>query len=121
MNPMQQMAAHAAAGQFALQHCSACGAAQYPPRELCAMCLSDTLQWHASAAEHGELLASTVLQHSHEPAFRERLPLRVGLIRLDAGVTAVCFLGEGCSAGMRVRVTASNDAAGRAILTATPA
>jgi len=121
MSPMQEMTAHAAAGQFALQRCSMCGAAQYPPRELCSTCLRDTLEWHVSDAEPGELLASTVLHHSHEPSFRERLPLRVGLVRLDAGATAVCFLGVGCSAGMRVRVTATNDAAGRAILTAIPA
>ena len=120
MSPMQQMAAHAATGQFALQHCSACGVAQYPPRELCATCLNDTLKWHVSDAELGVLLASTVVHHSHEPGFRERLPLNVGLVRLDAGATAVCFLGAGCSASMRVRVTASNDAAGRAILTAAP-
>ena len=39
----------------------------------------------------------------------EVLPLRVGLVRLDAGPTVVCFLTEGCDAGTRVRITARND------------
>ena len=121
MSPMQRMSAHAAAGRFALQRCSTCGAAQYPPRELCSTCLRDTLEWHVSTDECGELLATTMLHHSHDPSFRARLPLRVGLVRLDTGATTVCFLCEGCSAGTRVRVSASNDAAGRAILAAVPA
>jgi uncharacterized OB-fold protein len=119
MNPMQQMAAYAANGSFALQRCTVCHTTQYPPRELCAACLSDALQWQVSDVEVGELLGSTVLHHSHEASFRERLPLRVGLVRLDAGPTIVCFLADECRAGIRVRVTASNDAAGRAVLTAT--
>jgi uncharacterized OB-fold protein len=119
MSPMQQMAAYAATGSFALQRCSACAATQYPPRELCAACLSDALEWQISDAEGGELLGSTVLHHSHEVSFREQLPVRVGLVRLDAGPTIVCFLADGCRAGIRVRVSASHDAAGRAVLAAT--
>ena len=68
--------------------------------------------------EPGEVLASTVLHHSHEPAFNGKLPIHVGLIRLDAGPTAVCFLTEACSAGTRVRVTAQLDGMGRAVLSA---
>ena len=82
---------------------------QYPPRELCGACLADTLEWRVTDDEPGEVLASTVLHHSHEPAFDAMLPMRVGLVRLDAGPTAVCFLTEACSAGTRVRVTAKLD------------
>ena len=45
-------------------------------------------------AEGGEVLAATALHHSHEAAFRDALPLRVGLVRLDAGPTVVCFLAD---------------------------
>ncbi len=120
MKPMQRMAAYSAQGKLALQYCTACGATQYPPRELCVACLSDQLEWRVIDAAGGEVLASTVLHHSHERSFRDASPLRVGLVRLDLGATAVCFLAEGCDAGTHVRITVCNDAAGRPVLTATP-
>jgi uncharacterized protein len=67
------------------------------------------------------VLAETMLHHSHEPAFNALLPIRVGLVRLDAGPTAVCFLDHGCAAGTRVRITARQDNDGHTVLSATPA
>lgn len=121
MTPMQRMVEHAATGRLALQRCADCGTVQYPPRELCVACLADRMEWRVTDAEDGEVLASTELHHSHEAAFRDALPLRVGLVRLDPGPTVVCFLADCCGAGTRVRVTARTDVAGRAVLTATPA
>lgn len=120
MTPMQRMAEHAASGQLALQRCLACGTMQYPPRELCAACLADSLDWSVTESEEGEVLADTTLHHSHEPAFREALPMRIGLVRLDVGPAVVCFLDAGCAAGTRVQITARSDDRGRAVLTATP-
>jgi uncharacterized OB-fold protein len=120
MTPMQQMTASAARGRLALQRCVTCGTVQYPPRELCSACLADQLEWRTSDTEAGEVLASTVLHHSHETAFDAALPIRVGLVQLDPGPTVVCFLTKGCDAGTRVWITASIDAAGRAVLTAVP-
>jgi uncharacterized OB-fold protein len=104
-----------------LQRCTACGTVQYPSRELCFACLADTLDWRVTDAEPGEVLAHSVLHHSHEPAFGALLPLRVGLVRLDVGPTAVCFLAEGCCAGTRVSATAHLDSEGRAVLSASVA
>ncbi len=120
MTPMQEMAEHAKAGRVALQRCMACEAVQYPPRELCGSCLADALEWRVSDSEPGEVLATTCLHHSQDARFRARLPLRVGLVRFDAGPTAVCFLDEGCAAGTRVVVSARTDDAGRVVLAATP-
>ena len=114
------LTAAAALGRFELQVCRACGTVQYPPRELCVACLTDELEWRISDAVDGEVLAGTELHHSHDPTFRDRLPLHIGLVRLDVGPTAVCFLTDACDAGTRVRLTARNDAAGRPVLTATP-
>jgi uncharacterized protein len=91
-----------------MQRCTACGKAQYPPRELCSACLADAFEWHE--ADAGEVLAVTTLHHSHEPAFRPQLPLRIGLVRLEAGPTVVCFLADGCQLGTRVWITARADA-----------
>jgi uncharacterized OB-fold protein len=83
MNPMRGMIESATHGKLALQRCTACGTMQYPPRELCANCLADTLEWRVSDDAPGEVMANTVLHHSHEPAFGAMLPMRVGLVRLD--------------------------------------
>ncbi len=121
MIPIRGMIESATHGKLALQRCTACGTMQYPPRELCADCLADTLEWRVTDDALGEVLANTVLHHSHEPAFGAMLPMRVGLVRLDAGPTAVCFLADDCSAGMRVSVTARLDGEGRAVLSASAA
>ena len=105
---------------LALQHCTTCGTVQYPPRELCVACLADTLIWRATADAAGEVLAETILHHSHQPAFGAMLPIRVGLVRLDAGPTAVCFLDRGCAVGARVTIAAGPDGDDRMVLSAAP-
>ena len=106
---------------LALQRCTSCGMVQYPPRELCLACLRDTLEWRVSVAEGGEVLASTVLHHSHEPAFAAKLPLRMGLVLLDTGPSVVCFLADDCATGTRVSVTARAGGQGCTVLFASAA
>ena len=101
-----------------LQRCTSCGTVQYPPRELCAACLSDALQWLDAATQAGVVLATTSLHHSHDGAFRASLPLQVALVHLDAGPTAICFLAGKLTPGSHVRITAQRDTAGRLILSA---
>ena len=91
---------------------------QYPPREACQKCLSVNLPWKAQPAE-GDLLAQTVLHHSNDLFFRERLPWRLGMVKLDCGPTVVAHLHE--SARQRVRVRAMLDRAGQAVIVALPA
>ena len=103
-----------------LQTCKDCGAAQYPPREACGRCLSDRLQWREQPGG-GELLAQTTLHHSNHLYFKERLPWRVGTIRLDAGPTVIVFLTESVPrAPGRVRVSVRLDRAGEPVLVAQP-
>ena len=111
------LTAAAALGRFELQQCRDCGAVQYPPREACQKCLSVVLDWKAQPAE-GELLAQTVLHHSNDLFFRERLPWRLGLVKLDCGPTVVAHLHEAVQ--KRVRVRAMLDRAGQAVIAALP-
>ena len=69
------MTAAAAEGRFELQVCQRCQAVQYPPRDACHRCLSSQLRWAAQSGA-GELLSETVLHHSNDPFYRERLPWR---------------------------------------------
>lgn len=126
------LTAAAAEGRFELQVCEDCGALQYPPREACHVCVSVRLKWRLQSGA-GELLASTTLHHSNDLFFRERLPWRLGLVRLDAGATVVAHLHgdvqtpslrgdvqDTADASARVVVGARLDRAGRAVLIAFP-
>lgn len=114
------MTAAAARGQMVLQRCRACGAFQYPPREVCHRCLAESLRWTAVDGG-GQLLSATALHHSHDLFFRERLPWRLGLVQLDVGVAMMVHLhGDVPPPPARVRVRARLDRAGRAVLVALP-
>jgi len=114
------LTAAAAEGRFALQVCADCGAVQYPPREACHRCLSPELPWQPQSGA-GELLATTTLAHSNDLYFRERLPWRLGMVRLDAGPSVMVHLhGEVGEAPQRVRVGTRLDRAGQAVLIGYP-
>jgi NAD(P)-dependent dehydrogenase (short-subunit alcohol dehydrogenase family)/uncharacterized OB-fold protein len=114
------MTAAAAEGRFELQVCASCGAVQYPPREACHRCLSDELPWRGQAGG-GELISETLLRHSHDVFFRERVPWRLGMVRLDCGPTVVVHLhGDVPAPPARVRVGARLDKAGMAVLVGFP-
>jgi NAD(P)-dependent dehydrogenase (short-subunit alcohol dehydrogenase family)/uncharacterized OB-fold protein len=114
------LTAAAAQGRLALQVCRDCGAVHYPPQEACRQCLSVRLDWRPHDGA-GELISDTVLRHSNELYFRERLPLRLGSVRLDGGPTAIAFVHAACPAPpARVRVRACLDRAGQAALAALP-
>ena len=114
------LTAAAALGRFELQQCRDCGAVQYPPREACQRCLSIRLAWKSQSGQ-GELLAATMLHHSNDLFFRERLPWRLGLVKLDNGPTVVAHLHAAVPAAPApVRVSARLDRAGQAVLVAQP-
>jgi NAD(P)-dependent dehydrogenase (short-subunit alcohol dehydrogenase family)/uncharacterized OB-fold protein len=126
------MTAAAAEGRFALQVCQRCKAVQYPPRDACHVCLSPALKWTAQQGA-GELLSETVLHHSNDPFYRERLPWRLGLVRLDAGPSVIVHLhgdvpsppafaadASRRSPSVRVHLGARLDRAGAAVLIGFP-
>jgi len=116
------LTAAAAMGRFELQQCTQCDAVMYPPREACSRCAGVRLRWREQCGE-GELLAGTSLHHSNDLFFRERLPWRLGLVRLKVGPTLMVHLHGGVqlpsdASGMPVRVAARLDRAGQAVLIA---
>ncbi len=114
------LTAAAAHGRFELQVCRDCARVQYPPREACHACLSHRLDWRAQDGA-GDLITETMLRHSQELFFRERMPWRLGMIKLDCGPVVVAHLHGDCPpAPARVRVRASLDRAGQAALIAIP-
>ena len=115
------LTAAAALGRFELQVCARCGAVQYPPREACHRCLVRRAAVARTVRARRTHLSTTVVHHSHDPFFRERVPWRLGLVRLDAGPTVVAHLHAGCAAApSRVRVGARLDKSGQGVLLAFP-
>lgn len=114
------LTAAAALGRFELQVCGICAAVQYPVREACHRCLSESLHWREQTGG-GELIADTFVRHSNDMYFQARVPWRLGLVRLDAGPTAVVHLHGGCApAPSRVRIGARLDKSGQGVLVAFP-
>ncbi len=118
------LTAAATEGRFELQVCADCGAVQYPPREACNQCLSVELKWTPQSGA-GELIATTVLHHSNDLFYRDRMPWRIGMVRLDAandkGPSVVAHLhGDVGEAPSRVRLTARLDRSGQAVIYALP-
>lgn len=114
----QGLTSAASRGRFELQVCSQCAAVQYPPREACVRCLSTRLLWQPQSGA-GELLARTVLHHSHDPYFRARLPWTVGLVRLDCGPSVLVHLPQNAPVPpARVWVSARLDRSGEGVLVA---
>jgi len=113
-----RLTAAATLGRFELQRCARCAAVQYPPREACHRCLSVELEWTLQSGE-GKLISETTLFHSHEPYFRQRLPWRLGLIRLDCGPTVIAHVARSVPpAPVAVQVTVRLDKSGQAALIA---
>ncbi len=113
------LTAAAAVGEFRLQVCQACQAVQYPPREVCHQCLSENLNWEAVDPK-GKLVAETVLHHSNDLYFRERLPWRIGTVQMNAGPSVVAHLHGDCHEGDTVRLALKLDRSGQAVLVALP-
>lgn len=109
----------AARGRFALQHCTECGAVQYPPRDACPRCLSVALDWRDTETG-GQVIAQTAIHASPDPYFRERLPWRIGTVKLDAGPVALVHLHGDVARGDRVRLALHLDKAAQGVIVALP-
>ncbi len=109
----------AAEGRFALQVCSECKHISYPQREICPKCWSMDLQWQ-DIENGGKLISETVLRTSVNTYFRERMPWRVGTIKLDAGPTVLAHIQGDVGEFERVRLIARTDKSGQGVIMALP-
>lgn len=116
---MAEFTRRAGAGGLQMQKCAACGGVAWPPRDACAACWSQALQWSEISAS-GVVIAMTTLHMSMEEYFRARLPWRVGIIRLDAGPVVYAHLHRALNEGDAARVEAHVDYKGRGVLVAAP-
>ena len=113
------LSAAAAEGRFALQHCAACDAVQYPPRDACSTCISTDLDWR-DTDPGGQILAETTVRTSTKLYFRERTPWRMGTVQLNAGPVILCHIHPDVSRLARVTILNRLDRAGQGVLLAVP-
>jgi uncharacterized OB-fold protein len=93
------------AGEFRLQHCSACDANQYPGEAFCYECGSTDVAWQAASGE-GSVYSFIVVHQPYHPAFQPFLPYPVAVVQLDAGprmLGAMLDVEEPIAIGDRVR------------------
>lgn len=109
----------AAEGRFALQKCTNCGTISYPARDACADCLNDVLVL-TDLPRDGVVLTETTIRAPAENYFRERPPLRIGLVQLPCGAVLVSQLHSDCGKGCKVRMSLKLDIGGNAVAFAIP-
>ncbi|MFK7957385.1 MAG: SDR family NAD(P)-dependent oxidoreductase [Lysobacterales bacterium] len=109
----------AARGELQLQHCSDCGAIAYPARDVCDRCWSADLVW-MPVSDRGQLLAITVLESSTNVYFRERLPWRIGTVRVAEQVSVVMHVHQDVAEGDAVHIIARTDQSGQGVMMALP-
>ncbi|MBV8510130.1 MAG: SDR family oxidoreductase, partial [Xanthobacteraceae bacterium] len=115
----QGLTAAAAEGRFALQVCEECGSVIYPPRDACPACLSVRLPYR-DVEPAGTLVAETTVRVSPDSYFRERVPWRLGTVKLDVGPLIVAHLHGDALEGARVRLSLQLDKSGAPVVFALP-
>jgi NAD(P)-dependent dehydrogenase (short-subunit alcohol dehydrogenase family)/uncharacterized OB-fold protein len=115
----QGLTAAAAQGRFELQTCLNCAAVIYPPRDACPKCLSARVPF-VPVDNRGVVMAETTIHTSTDPYFRERLPWRVGLTKLDCGPVILSHLHGDVREGERVCLDLKLDKGGAPVLIALP-
>lgn len=73
-----------AQGELRIQRCRACGAAQFPPRALCAACHAPGPVWER-ASGHGRIASHTRVHRPPSAAFKADGPYVVALVTLEEG------------------------------------
>ena len=72
--------------RFLIQHCGACDAPIFYPREVCPQCLSsDSLEWRESSGK-GTIYAASVQEKPANPMMADRVPYVVAIVELDDGI-----------------------------------
>jgi uncharacterized OB-fold protein len=85
----------AKAGRLVVQHCLACGDVHFPPGPVCPKCLSTEQDWQTTSG-HGTLEGWVDFHRAYWDGFKDSLPYRCCLVKLDEGPVLVSNLvGDG--------------------------
>jgi uncharacterized OB-fold protein len=88
-----------------MQRCVRCGTWRFPPRPRCASCLSDVATWE-EVSGRGEIVSFTICHPPVLPAYADRVPYNVIVVRLDEGPHLISNLLDAApEVGMPVHIT----------------
>lgn len=90
-----------ARGELRLQRCTACGAAQLPPRVVCAACHGGSLTWEV-ASGRGRVASHTRVHRPPSSAFKAEAPYVVALVALEEGPRIMLRLRGAAAAAPRI-------------------
>lgn len=90
----------ARAGKFLLQHCPYCGDTRFPPGPVCPKCLAGDQTW-IEASGKGTLESWIDMHRAYWDGYKDDLPYRVCLVRLEEGPVVVSNL-VGTTGNMRL-------------------
>ena len=101
-------------GPLVLQHCPACGDRRFPPTPVCPQCLAGDQDW-VEASGNGTLESWIDMHRAYWDGFKDALPYRVCLVRLEEGPVLVSNLLDSpdtlrLGAAVRVVFEAATDA-----------
>jgi uncharacterized OB-fold protein len=91
--------------ELKLQHCGACNAFIYYPRDRCPQCLSEKLEWRPVSGR-GKVYSYTVVRRASTRSFADK-PYVLAIVELDEGprmTTNIETAAEGVKVGMPVSV-----------------
>lgn len=78
-------------GKLLLQHCPSCGDVRFPPGPVCPKCLEGDQDWIESSGK-GVLESWIDMHRAYWDGFKDDLPYRVCLVRLEEGPVVVSSL-----------------------------
>lgn len=76
--------AHARAGELAMQVCSQCSDMHFPASPQCPRCMSTEQHWRVVSGR-AKLVSWVDFHHAYWDGYKQELPYRVCLVRLDEG------------------------------------
>ncbi|MBN8874733.1 MAG: OB-fold domain-containing protein [Rhodospirillales bacterium] len=96
-------------GRLVVQHCTGCGDRHFPPGPVCPVCLSDAQDW-VEVSGRGTLEGWVDFHRAYWDGFKDALPYRCCLVRLEEGPVLVSNLVGDAEPRFRAKVHAVFDA-----------
>jgi uncharacterized OB-fold protein len=101
---------NAKAGKLVVQTCKACGDKRLPPSPVCPNCLSPDQEW-MQVSGRGTLESWVDFHRAYWEGFKEDLPYRVCLVRLEEGPVLISnLIGDSANARMGAKLEVLFDA-----------
>jgi uncharacterized OB-fold protein len=87
--------------RLALPRCGHCGLLQLPVGPVCTHCLEPLSNW-VSLSGRGTVASFVIYHHAYHPAFADKLPYNVALVKLDEGPQVISNIVDTANDNIRI-------------------